>query len=110
MPMSSRSLLLLSRSISRTLLTLTYLRIQGAKKRSGTAVMLQSEKGEQWRHALQKGLGSEYAETCARQMVGIYIHTYIHTYIHKCMHAYIHTYIHTYIHACMHAYIHTYVC
>ena len=52
--------------------------LEGSKKRSGAPVMIQSEKGEQWRDALKSCVGSGYAEVSVRQMVGVMLCIYVH--------------------------------
>ena len=56
--------------------------VDGAKKRKGNAILLQTDKGEQWRHALHLCLGREYSEIIVRQMVvaSNFFNVHVHTY------------------------------
>jgi len=51
--------------------------LEGAKKRSGALVMIQSERGEQWREAIKHCLGGGYVEMSVRQMVGVMLGIFV---------------------------------
>jgi len=100
--------------------------VDGAKKRKGNAILLQTDKGEQWRQALHSCLGREYSEIIVRQMVVashffMYICTHAKMFVCRlshplshahnlslsCARAHKHTQTHTstHTHRCLHAFV-----